>query len=99
MITKHNFTPNAKQQECIDNTEGKYLVLAGPGTGKYFTIIELIKSMIEKGIEPDKILCLTFTDTAANEMKVRLENELDRLSVDVNIYTYHGLTFCFVFFL
>ena len=93
MITKHNFTPNAKQQECIDNTEGKYLVLAGPGTGKTFTIIERIKSMIEKGIEPDKILCLTFTDTAANEMKVRLENELDRLSVDVNIYTYHG--FCY----
>lgn len=29
-----NFTPNARQQQCIDNTEGKYLVLAGPGQGK-----------------------------------------------------------------
>ena len=84
--------PNTKQQECINNINGKYLVLAGPGTGKTFTIIQRIKSMIERGIEPSKILCLTFTDAAANEMKVRLEKELDKLSVDVNIYTYHS--FC-----
>ena len=84
--------PNIKQQECIDNINGKYLVLAGPGTGKTFTIIQRIKSMIERGIEPSKILCLTFTDAAANEMKIRLEKELDKLSVDVNIYTYHS--FC-----
>ena len=48
--------------------------------------------MIELGIDPEKILCLTFTDAAANEMKVRLEKELNKLSVDVNIYTYHS--FC-----
>ena len=34
--------PNIKQQECIDNINGKYLVLAGPGTGKTFTIIQRI---------------------------------------------------------
>ncbi len=84
--------PNQKQQECIDNINGKYLVLAGPGTGKTFTIIQRIKSMIESGIEPSKILCLTFTDAAANEMKVRLEKELDKQSVDVDIFTYHS--FC-----
>jgi len=87
------FKPNEKQQKCIDNTEGKFLVLAGPGTGKTFTIIQRIKAMISKGIEPSKILCLTYTDAAANEMKTRLERELDRLSVDVGIYTYHG--FCY----
>ena len=84
--------PNTKQQECIDNIDGKYLVLAGPGTGKTFTIIQRIKAMLEHGIEGSKILCLTFTDAAANEMKVRLEKELNTLSVDVNIFTYHG--FC-----
>ena len=35
-------TPNSKQQECIDNIDGKYLVLAGPGTGKTFTMIQSI---------------------------------------------------------
>lgn len=92
MPTVTEIKPNTKQQECIDNINGKYLVLAGPGTGKTFTIIKRIKSMIELGIDPEKILCLTFTDAAANEMKVRLEKELNKLSVDVNIYTYHS--FC-----
>ena len=84
--------PNLKQQECIDNTEGKYLVLAGPGTGKTFTMIQRIKAMIEKGIEPSKILCLTFSDAATNEVKTRLEKELHKADTGVNVYTYHG--FC-----
>jgi len=84
--------PNEKQQQCIDNINGKYLVLAGPGTGKTFTLIQRIKSMIEKGVNPEKILCLTFSDAAANEMRSRLDKELNKLNSGVNIYTYHG--FC-----
>ena len=93
MITEQKFKPNKKQQECIDNINGKFLVLAGPGTGKTFTIIERIASMLEKGIEPEKMLCLTFTDAAANEMKIRLEHRLGRNCTDIGIYTYHG--FCY----
>ena len=84
--------PNEKQQECIDNINGKYLVLAGPGTGKTFTMIQRIKSMIERGIDAEKILCLTFSDAATNEVRVRLEKELQQSAIDVNVYTYHG--FC-----
>lgn len=84
--------PNSKQQECIDNIDGKYLVLAGPGTGKTFTMIQRIKSMIERGISPEKILCLTFSDAATNEVRTRLEKELQKSDVGVNVYTYHG--FC-----
>ncbi len=84
--------PNSKQQECIDNIEGKYLVLAGPGTGKTFTMIQRIKSMIERGIQAEKILCLTFSDAATNEVRTRLEKELQKSDVGVNVYTYHG--FC-----
>ena len=58
--------PNAKQQQCIDTKDKKYmLVLAGPGTGKTYTIIEKIKSVIKDGIAPEKILALTFSDAAA----------------------------------
>ena len=74
---KEERIPNKKQQECIDNIHGKYLVLAGPGTGKTFTIIERIKNMLNQGIEPEKILCLTFTDAACNEMKKRIEEEFN----------------------
>ena len=84
--------PNKNQQICIDNLKGKYLVLAGPGTGKTFTIIERIKNMLAKGINPKKILCLTFTDAAANEMKKRIERELNIVSCGIQIYTYHS--FC-----
>ena len=84
--------PNTKQQECIDCLEGKYLVLAGPGTGKTFTVIQRIKNMILTGVSPEKILCLTFTDAAANEMRKRIEKELNKNETGVNIYTYHG--FC-----
>ena len=86
-------TPNELQQKCINSIEGKYLVLAGPGTGKTFTIINRIKNMIKnKNVNAEEILCLTFTDAAANEMRSRLNAELEEVSAGVNIYTYHG--FC-----
>ena len=84
--------PNKKQQEAIDILNGSVMLLAGPGTGKTFTIIERIKNMLSKGIAPEKILCLTFTEAAANEMKKRIENELNVISCGVQIFTYHG--FC-----
>ncbi len=62
---KAKIVPNIKQQECIDSIEGSYMVLAGPGTGKTFTVIERIKNMLSRGIEPSKILCLTFSEAAA----------------------------------
>ena len=78
--------PNQGQKECIYNTKsGKYLVIAGPGTGKTFTVTHKIKHMIEEdGVEPDKILCLTFSNTAAREMKIKIGK-----NYDVGVYTYH----------
>ena len=43
---KKDITPNSKQQQCIDQKDGKIMVLAGPGTGKTFTIIRRIESLI-----------------------------------------------------
>lgn len=83
---------NPKQQECIDNLEGKYLVIAGPGTGKTFTVTQRIKAILDKGVNPEKILCLTFSETAASEMKNKLIQTLNSSNADVNIYTFHG--FC-----
>ncbi len=79
-----NQTP---QEICINNHEGVYLVVAGPGVGKTYTVVKRIQKMIEKGIEAEKILCLTFSDTAAREMKSRVGE-----NVNVNVFTYHS--FC-----
>lgn len=78
--------PNEAQKDCIYNTkEGKYLVIAGPGTGKTFTVTRKIKHMIEdENILPEKILCLTFSNTAAREMKTKIGE-----NYDVSVFTYH----------
>lgn len=85
-------TPNEKQQICINETKGKHLVLAGPGTGKTFTMIHRLKKILSDGVEPDKILCLTFSDAAANEMKKKITEFFGNVELGVNIYTYHS--FC-----
>lgn len=84
LMKNNDKKPNARQMECIKNITGKYLVLAGPGTGKTFTVINRIKYMIENGVLPEKILCLTFSSTAAREMKTKVGDNLD-----VNVFTYH----------
>ena len=78
--------PNERQKECIYNTRlGKYLVIAGPGTGKTFTVTRKIKYMIEEeNVSPEKILCLTFSNTAAQEMKTKIGRKNE-----VNVFTYH----------
>ena len=94
MVTeeKSEIKPNKKQQLCIDKIDGKYLVLAGPGTGKTFTVVHRISAMLEKGINPEKILCLTFSEAAANEMRNKIAKAFGKIDIGVNIYTYHG--FC-----
>lgn len=78
--------PNKVQADCINNTtNGQYMVIAGPGTGKTFTVTRKIKHMIEdEGVDASRILCLTFSNTAAREMKTKIGEEYN-----VNVYTYH----------
>lgn len=75
--------------------DGKYLVIAGPGTGKTFTVTKRIEAILNdkvNGASPDRILCLTFSDAAAKEMKKKLQDFHVANSAGVNIYTYHS--FC-----
>lgn len=92
METITKIEPNKKQQEAIKQLDGTIMVLAGPGTGKTFTIIEKIKYMIASGISPEKILCMTFSDAASTEMKTRLEKEIGEKACELKISTYHA--FC-----
>jgi len=91
-IVKADFEPNQKQKECINTLDGPVMVLAGPGTGKTFTIIRRIKHMLNTGIQPQTILCLTYSEAAANEMKSRLVKEIGTIASAVCVNTYHA--FC-----
>lgn len=74
------------QKEAITTTEGPVLIIAGPGTGKTYTLVKrTIYLIAEKGVKPENIMIATFTEKAAKEIITRITNELDELDMYVNI--------------
>jgi superfamily I DNA/RNA helicase len=67
------FEPNEEQAKLIEDTEGLYLVNAGAGTGKTFTITRRYANILDQpDVEPEDILLVTFTRNAAGEMADRI---------------------------
>lgn len=70
----HRQTPTEAQREAIEAEVGSLLVLAGPGSGKTFCLIERIQYLIRaKGFDPARICAFTFTNKAAGEISERLD--------------------------
>lgn len=78
--------PNPNQQSAIDATQGPVLIIAGPGSGKTFTLVERIVNLIQNhGASPESLLVATFTDKAARELTTRIANRLLELGISFNL--------------
>ena len=77
---------NDSQREAISTTEGPLLIIAGPGTGKTYTLVKRIVYLItERGVLPEEIMIATFTEKAAKELVTRITNELYGLGIQINL--------------
>lgn len=84
---------NDKQTLAVQNTEGYVRVIAGAGSGKTKLLVSRYAYLVkEYGIDSSNILCVTFTNKAAAEMKKRITNLIGPEYSTSLICTYHG--FC-----
>jgi len=67
---------NPAQRNAAQHGDGPLLIVAGAGTGKTRTLVHRVASLIERGVEPGRVLLLTFTRRAAAEMLRRVDELL-----------------------
>ncbi len=84
---------NEQQKSAVDTIEGTVLVDAGPGTGKTQVLALRIANILRQtDVDPNNILCLTYTDNGAVEMRGRLLKIIGSPAYKIRIHTFHS--FC-----
>jgi len=82
---------NPPQMEAVTTTNGPVLVIAGAGSGKTRTLVYRVAYLMEQGVPPERILLLTFTRKAAQEMLARASLLLDESCQRVTGGTFHAV--------
>ncbi|MDD5560841.1 MAG: ATP-dependent helicase [Candidatus Omnitrophica bacterium] len=81
---------NCAQLKAVESIDGPHLVIAGAGSGKTRVLVHRVAYLVEKGINPEQILLLTFTRRSAEEMLRRASLLLDERCRKVSGGTFHS---------
>lgn len=81
---------NESQKRAAETANCPTLVYAGPGTGKTQTLTERLLFLINQGIEPKRILALTFSNRAAEEMRERIARFDETIAAKIQVMTFHA---------
>lgn len=82
------------QRAVVEHPGGPLLVLAGPGTGKTTTIVESVAHRVERrGVDPERILVLTFSRKAAGELRDRITARMRRTTKTPLALTFHSYAY------
>lgn len=85
---------NRAQHSAIEHVDGPLLIIAGPGSGKTFTLVERVVYLItQKNAPPDSLFVVTFTEKAAQELTTRVSNRLLELGISFNLHEMYLGTF------
>ncbi len=85
------------QRRVVGHSSGPLLVLAGPGTGKTTAIVEaVVDRIVNRGLDPSRILVLTFSRKAAQELRERITLRLDRTTTEPLALTFHSYAYALV---
>jgi DNA helicase-2/ATP-dependent DNA helicase PcrA len=84
---------NKEQKEAVKSIDGPIMIIAGPGTGKTFTLTMRIANILKKtDTSPESILALTYTESGVRAMRKSLVNIIGSAAYYININTFHS--FC-----
>ena len=82
---------NPAQRQAVTDYDSHSLIIAGAGSGKTRVLTSRIAYMIEQGVEPYRILALTFTNKAAEQMRSRIEQMVGQRSRWIRMGTFHSV--------
>lgn len=81
---------NDKQRTAAEHRGAAFLLQAGPGTGKTRTLVARVEGLLDTGVDPRRILLLTFSNKAAGEMAERLAQKRPQQAAALCIGTFHS---------